>query len=159
MNWGEFLLFVHVLGAFALVGATAIFWALILTAYRADRPSTILALAPAARLATGLVIVGTIITLVFGIWLALYDDEYEIFDFWIIGAIVLWVVATETGRRGGTHHAQEEPVLRALADSGRDEMTPEARTAVPNRTGIRFDLVSTVAVLLILILMIFKPGA
>src|SRR3712207_5467675 len=55
--------------------------------------------------------VGGIGTLVFGLWLAI--DEYDIFDGWIIAALVLWAIATELGRR-----AREQPTpwhwLRAL---------------------------------------------
>ena len=159
MDWYDFLLFVHVLGAFALVGATVVFVALILSAWRARRPSTILALSGLAKPATVLVSVGAVTTLVFGIWLAIYVDGYELWDFWIAAAFVLWVVSVETGRRGGKYHEQEAPVLRELVQSGRDEMTAEVRALVPNRAGLVLDAISTVALLLILILMIFKPGA
>src|SRR5215207_348165 len=43
--------------------------------------------------------VGGLGTLILGIWLALYVDGYEIWDGWIIAAIVLWAIATELGRR------------------------------------------------------------
>src|SRR3954468_11160925 len=43
--------------------------------------------------------VGGLGTLVFGVWLALYVDGYDLLDGWILGAIVLWALATETGRR------------------------------------------------------------
>ena len=43
--------------------------------------------------------VGGLGTLVLGIWLALYVDGYEIWDGWIITAIVLFAIATELGRR------------------------------------------------------------
>ena len=43
--------------------------------------------------------VGGLGTLVFGIWLAIYVDGYEVWDGWIITAIVLWAIATELGRR------------------------------------------------------------
>jgi hypothetical protein len=37
---------------------------------------------------------GGLATLVLGIWLAIYVDGYEVWDGWIIAAIVLWLVAT-----------------------------------------------------------------
>src|SRR5829696_10590963 len=43
--------------------------------------------------------VGGLGTLILGIWLALYVDGYEIWDGWIIAAIVLWAASAETGRR------------------------------------------------------------
>ena len=42
--------------------------------------------------------VGGLGTLVLGIWLALNLDEYDFFDGWILGAIVLWFVATGLGQ-------------------------------------------------------------
>ena len=50
--------------------------------------------------------VGGLGTIVLGIWLALHLDQYGFFDGWIIGAIVLWFVATGLG----------ESVARQLAE-------------------------------------------
>jgi len=158
VSWYDFLLFVHVLGGFAVLGATAWFWALTITSLRTSRASTVLALGRLVTPATAVVIFGTVVTLVFGIWLTLYVDGYEIYEFWILGAIVLWVVASEAGRRGGRYHQQSIPPLVEAVQSGRDELTPEWRALPSNRTAITLDAISTVAVLLILVLMIFKPG-
>ncbi len=159
MDWYDFLLLVHVLGAFAMVGATVMFVAMVIAGWRSDRISTHSALARLVKPATAIVIFGSVVTLVFGIWLAIYVDGYELWDFWILAAIVLWAISTETGRRGGKYHEQEGPVLRGLAESGQEVLTPEARAVVPNRTGLLLDTVSTAALALILVLMIFKPGA
>ena len=43
--------------------------------------------------------VGGLGTLILGIWLALDVDGYEVWDGWILGAIVVWAFATESGRR------------------------------------------------------------
>ena len=74
-------------------------------------------------------------TLVFGIWLALDIEGYGLLDFWIIAAIVLWAIATELGRR-----AQE-------AVSGAREQFAQ------------WHWLRSAVVLLLLIDMIFKPGA
>ena len=158
MDWYDFLLFVHVLGGFAVVGASAWFWALTITSLRTPRASTILALGRLIVPATAVVIFGSVVTLVFGIWLTLYVDGYEIYEFWILGSIVLWVVASETGRRGGQYHQRGIAPLTEAVQAGRDEVTPEWRALPSNRTAITLDAVSSVAVLLILVLMIFKPG-
>ena len=158
MSWYDFLLFVHVLGGFAVLGASAWFWALTITSMRTNRASTVLTLGRLIPPATVVVVFGSIVTLLFGIWLVLYVDGYEIFEFWIIGSIVLWVIASETGRRGGQYHQQAIPALVDSVQSGRDEITPEWRALPSNRTALTLDLVSSVAVLLILVLMIFKPG-
>jgi hypothetical protein len=80
--------------------------------------------------------VGGLGTLILGVWLALYLDQYEIWDGWIIGAIVLWLVATGLG----------DTVRRRLADG--------ETAAVTTMHWLR-----TLAVLGLLVLMIWKPGA
>jgi hypothetical protein len=84
------LLFFHVLAAFMLGATVVVSSALVLGAPAAPRMSTV---------ANVLWDVGGLGTLVFGVWLALYVDGYEIWDGWILAAIVLWAIATELGRR------------------------------------------------------------
>jgi hypothetical protein len=84
------LLFFHVLAAFMLGATVVVSSALVLGAQGTPRTSTV---------ANVLWDVGGLGTLVFGVWLALYVDGYELWDGWIIAAIVLWAIATETGRR------------------------------------------------------------
>jgi hypothetical protein len=80
--------------------------------------------------------VGGLGTLVLGIWLALDLDQYEIWDGWIIGAIVLWFAATGLG---------QSTQRRLAADPGAD-------IAVTH-------WLRTLTVLGLLVLMIWKPGA
>jgi uncharacterized membrane protein len=135
----DWLLFLHVLSAFVLVGALTALWGLVLAA----RPSAPMLAAEEAmrfgRIAGPLVGVGMIGTLGLGIWLAIDVDRYHIWDGWIVAALVLWAVAGATGTRAGRAF-QRDPV------GGR-------------QTGIRLQAVNTVAILAILVLMIWKPGA
>jgi hypothetical protein len=140
----HFLLVVHVLFAFALVAAVTMFWALILTT-RPGRAS----LTPAAAMTLGrigAIVVGiaALGAIVFGIWLAIYLPEYHPWDGWILGSIVLWVIAVGTGQRAG----------RLFEQAARD---PD-RTLELRRTGLQFQVVAGVALILILVLMIAKPG-
>jgi hypothetical protein len=82
--------------------------------------------------------VGGLGTLILGVWLALYLDEYEIWDGWIIGAIVLWLVATGLG----------ESVRKRLA--GADGVDSGVAT---------MHWLRTLAVIGLLVLMVWKPGA
>lgn len=137
----EWLLFFHVLSAFLLVGALAYFWALVL----ATRPGrSMFGGAPSlslARPATIAVSVGVAGTLIFGIWLAIYRDEYQVWDGWILASIVLWAIGTGAGERSG----------RAL--------TPVGDVYPGWRRGVALHTVASVAALAILVLMIWKPGA
>ena len=120
------LLFLHVLAAFLLMGTVVM-----LSGVALGTPAP----ARTVSLANVLWDVGGVGTLVFGVWLALDIDGYEILDFWIIAAIVLWAIATELGRRA-----------RGAVDEARERFA-------------QWHWLRTVVVVLLLADMIFKPGA
>jgi hypothetical protein len=130
----ETLLFLHVLAAFLLVGGVAIYSAFILGA-PVNRPTR----------TTGEVLwgVGGLGTLVLGIWLALDIDGYEIWDGWIITAIVLWLLATGAGGQ----------VSRSVQPRG-DDSALALPTAVVAAHWAR-----TLLVVALLVVMVYKPGA
>jgi uncharacterized membrane protein len=133
----EWLLFLHVTGAFAVVATVVIYGAAVVGAG-----------APAqlrrrfVQLGNILFTVGAVLTLVFGIWLAIDDDDYQLWDGWIIAALVLWAVA------GGV----EQRFRRSLDDRSADAPA-RARDA-----RIMYGLLAVVVVAF-LVLMITKPGA
>src|SRR4051794_19287998 len=83
---------------------------------------------------------GGIGVLVLGLGLAIDVDAYQPWDGWILGAIVLWLLASGVGG----------PLTRGLRD-------PSARLA-PERARLLF-AVAAAATLLLLVDMVFKPGA
>ena len=133
VNLYDWLLFLHVLAAFAIVGALVVFTVLLLT----PEPAA-LRLTPLARRLWDLGGGGTI---VFGVWLALNRPEYEIWDGWVIAALVLWVIAAGTGARFGMEY-----------------MTAEEDGRPPERSVALYAAMAA-AVCLLLLDMIFKPGA
>ena len=108
----EFILFLHVLSAFML-GATVVFGsAVVLGAAIPER---------AAWISDRLWDVGGIGTLVFGIWLAIDIDGYEVWDGWVLAAIVLWALASGAAMRARTervpwHWIQSGLVVLLLID-------------------------------------------
>ena len=143
MGWYQWLLSLHVLGAFGMVGATAAFWAFIVAARRSPRPTALRPALPSANVAVG---AGSVLTVVFGVWLAIYLDGYEIWDGWILASLVLWAISLELGRRGG------ELIGRAGDDTALTAVLRSSRT-------MGMLALSTVALLGVLVLMIWKPGA
>jgi hypothetical protein len=136
----DWLLFFHLLAAF-LLSVTAVTY----SAVALGAPAGGRTLFVADRCWD----VGGLGTLILGVWLALYLDQYEIWDGWIIGAIVLWLVATGLG----------DGVRRQLADAGPGG--PAAAGGVTTVEG-RVELMHwlrTLAVVGLLVLMIWKPGA
>ena len=135
----EWVLFLHVLSGFVLVAALTALWALVV----ATRPAAPLLAAEEAtrygRVAGPLVGVGLGGTLLFGIWATIQHDRYQVWDGWILAALVLWALAGWTGALAGREF-ERDPVGR-------------------RSSGIRLQALSTLGVLAILVLMIWKPGA
>lgn len=160
MSLYETLLFLHVLTAFALVAALVVFWVIGIAARNVDRPAESLGYFRVARPASVLVGIGIFGTLVLGILLAIERDEYQVWDGWILGAIVLWAIATEAGRRGGLVYAEAQRLAERLAGEGRaEEPSAELRALLQDRSAIILNAVSSLLVLVILVDMIYKPGA
>jgi hypothetical protein len=155
----QWILALHVLGAFAVVGAVAFFAVTIIAGLGADRPSTVLEVTRVAKVPNVMVIAGMTTTLVFGIWLAISLDAYHPWDGWIIAALVLWAVAGATGARGGEAYQRAEKRARELAAAGDDAPSAELAALMRDRTSLTLIGISTVATLLILLDMIWKPGA
>jgi hypothetical protein len=130
----DWLLFLHVLAAFLLVITVVMYSAVALGGTLGGR---------ATFIADRCWDVGGLGTLILGVWLALKLDEYGIFDGWIIGALVLWLVATGLG----------ETVRKRLAEA-RDGDGTVTTGAVTTLHWLR-----TLTVLGLLVLMIWKPGA
>ena len=128
------LLFLHLLGAFITFITVVVF-----SAYAVG-------IAPSKgsfTLADGAWNVSGFLLLVFGVWLALYVDGYELWDGWILGALVLLGAATAFGARA------RDQVLAQLGEGA--EPTP----AMVNT----WHWLRTAAIVAILILMVWKPGA
>jgi hypothetical protein len=123
------LLFLHLIAAFLLAVTVVMYTAVALGANATGR-----LLFVADRCWD----VGGLGTIVLGIWLVLNLDQYDITDGWIVGAIVLWFVATGLGQTVQRRVNSEET----------------SASAVNTMHWLR-----TLVVLGILVLMIWKPGA
>jgi hypothetical protein len=134
----DWLLFLHVVFAFAGVAALTVLWGLVVGT-RGPEPAIDGPAATRIGRVAGIAVGATLgLVLLFGIWLAIEVDGYELWDGWILASIVLWVIGAATGGKSGRE-----------AERG-----PEGRAG-----WIRFQAINSVAILLILILMIWKPGA
>jgi hypothetical protein len=160
LSFYDWLLFLHIGSAFALVAALVTFWSVAVAARNVDRPVDSLRYFKIAKPANILVVVGTMGTLIFGIWLAIDADAYQVWDGWVLIALALWLVAAGTGQRGGQTYADAQKLAQQLAEGGRaDQPSEELRVKLQDRRAMWLNIVSSVAVVLILIDMIYKPGA
>jgi uncharacterized membrane protein len=159
VGWYEWLLFLHVLAAFAMVASLVALTALNVALWNVDRPATALTLFRIAGPAGILVGIGAVGTLVFGVWLAIYVDGYELWDGWIAAALVLWAVAGGTGDRVGRHYTTVRKQAERLLADGNEGPSGEVVAGIRARRPLVLHAVTVVSVLALLLLMIFKPGA
>jgi hypothetical protein len=130
----DWLLFLHLLSALMVFGTLAVFSAF---AFGATNDGRIL------RVGNALWDISGAGLLIFGIWLALYVDGYSILDGWIVGALVLFAIVTELGRRARVGYEQS---------TGPQEVAAAGNAAL-------WHWLRTIGILAILVLMIYKPGA
>lgn len=159
MSLDDWLLSLHLLSAFAFVGGLVLFWILVVAVRRTDQPDATIRMGPVVKVGNIAVGVGAGGTIVLGIWLAIALERYQVWDGWVIAALVLWAIATATGQRTGAAYIQGMNKAEELQAAG--QTGPSAELLALNRTshGVLMHLLTTVAVALILVDMIFKPGA
>ena len=160
MSTYQWLLFFHVLAAFLFLGGALVYHVVQAFALRKERPSEVAALLDVGRIGILGLQVAAPVTLVLGIWLAYATPprDYGIFDEWIIAAIALWVVSVALGIRGGKTYEEAHKLALRLAGEG-DAPSAELRGLVADRHALVLTYASTVALLVVLVLMVWKPGA
>jgi uncharacterized membrane protein len=159
VSFDDWMLALHVLSAFAYVAGILLFWVLIVAGWRTDTPEGTIRVAPVVRVGNVAVAVGAVGTIVLGIWLALSYGGYGLWDGWIVAAIVLWVIAMVLGQRTGVAYMQVMNKARELQRAG--QTGPSAEILALNRTsrGLVLQSLASLVVLLLIIDMIWKPGA
>jgi uncharacterized membrane protein len=155
----DWLLFLHVASAFALVAALVLYTVLIAVVWNKDVPGDVARLFRVSKVGDVLIAVGSIGVLVFGIWLAIDVDGYEVWDGWVIAALVLWLVMGALGSRTGKIYDATRDRARALAREGNNAPNAELRAMVQDRRGLWLHVAGIVTVLVLLIDMVWKPGA
>jgi uncharacterized membrane protein len=149
----------HVLSAFAYVGGIVLFWILIVAVRQIDTPGETIRMEPIVKVGNAAVGVGGVGTIVLGIWLAFALDSYAIWDGWIIAAIVLWAVAGAFGQRTGVAYLRGMTKAKELEAAGQRGASAELLALNRTSNGVLLHALASASVLLILLDMIFKPGA
>jgi hypothetical protein len=155
----DWALAVHVLSAFAYVAGLVLFWVLIVAVRKADTPEETLRMEPIVKVGTAATGIGAVGTIAIGIYLAFAVDGYAIWDGWIIGALVLWAVSGALGGRTGAAYTQGMNKAKELASAGKAGADRELLALNRTQAGVVLHALTSLAVLLILLDMIFKPGA
>jgi uncharacterized membrane protein len=154
----EWLLFLHIASGLAFFAAYTIVSAVLIAGQRTASAASVHALLRLARPADALAWVGATGTLVFGIWLAVDLDAYQLWDGWIVGAFALWLVAEEVIRREDLVFKEARRISRATP-VGAHERTNDVPAVLRSRPTLVMHVFGSLALLGMLFLMIFKPGA
>ena len=159
MSFDDWILALHVVSAFAFVAGLILFWVLIVAVRKTDTPDGTIRMEPIVKVGNAVTGIGAGGTLLFGIWLAFSYGGYDIWDPWIIIALVLWAVAGAIGQRTGVEYTAGMTKAKELEAAG--QSGPSADLLAVNRTqrGLWLHTAASVVLLLIVIDMIWKPGA
>ncbi|HEY6112767.1 MAG TPA: hypothetical protein VIV37_01575 [Gaiellaceae bacterium] len=155
MSLNDWILSLHELSAFALVASIVLFWILVVASRSSTDIDQRIAFGRITAVGAGVIGVGFVGTLVLGLWLSFSKGNYAPWDGWIIAAIVLWVIAGHTGGRTGAEYQKVLERAQELKSSGQAAQPGEFRSS----SGERMLAISSLAILLLLIDMIWKPGA
>jgi uncharacterized membrane protein len=159
VGFDQWMLALHVLSAFSLITGMILFWVLIVAGRRIDTPADTLRLGPVARVGNATIAIGLVGTIVLGIYLAFALDGYAIWDGWIIAALILWVVGGALGRQTGEEYMQAPKKAMELQNAGQTGSNAELLALNRTSRGVLFHALTSLVVLLLIIDMIWKPGA
>lgn len=156
MGTYEWLLLLHLLGAFLFVSGAAVAAVLQLAAMRRARPAEIAVLLGAIRAGVLLVVVGSVLVLVFGIWLAEHAG-YGLGEGWVSLAFGLFVLSLALGGVAGRHDKATRKLAVQLAEDG-DRPSAELHRRLRDPVPLALNYASGALVLAILVVMVWKPS-
>jgi hypothetical protein len=150
----DWMLALHVLSAFAIAAALVLYAVLVFAGQRLETVDETRMLFRVAPVGGPLIGAGMGLALLLGVVLAIDADQYQLWDAWIIIAIVLWALMGWTGQRTGAYYTAIQKTVEAGGASDADVI---GRLRAP--TGPSLHLATIVIFLLLLLDMIFKPWA
>ena len=153
----DWLLFLHMTGAFLFLGAAVVAVVLNVAALRRNRPSEIALLLRLIAQTTVGFIVGLLLLLVFGLWLV-HEAGYGYGDGWIVAALVLFVLSNVLGAVGGARAKPARDLAERLAAEG-DQPSAELTARLRAPIALALDYGAALLGFAVLVLMIWKPGA
>ena len=157
MSRYEWLLFLHVTGAFLVIGGAVMAGVFNFSALRSGRPSDVVLFFRFARVAVAAIGVGLVLTLGFGLWLV-HDAGYGWGETWIVLALVLWVLSNALGGIGGKREKKVRELAERLTAEG-DVPNADLSARLRDPVLLALSWGSGIVVIAILALMIWKPGA
>jgi hypothetical protein len=143
----------HLLSAFAIAAALVLFSVMVYSGRRMttiEETRLLFRLGPLGGILIG---AGIGLTLVFGVILAVHSNTFNIWDGWVIAGIVLWAAFAAVGQRTGKYYTDVQKLVE------KDGTEAEALALLRAPTGALLHLATVGLFVLVLLDMIFKPGA
>jgi hypothetical protein len=151
----DWMLALHLISAFAVASALVLFSILVFNGRRMttlEQTRTLFRIAPVGG---ALITAGIGLVLLFGVILALDSDRFNIWDGWVIAAIILFVIFAGVGQRSGAYYTEVQKLAEAPGDGNEAEVLARLKAS----TGAMLHFATVALFVLILLDMIFKPGA
>ena len=155
MDFYAWMLSLHLLAAFAVASALVLYSVLVVSGRRTASFEQTRLLFRVAPVATPLIAAGSVLVLILGVILAIDSDRFEIWNGWVIADIVLWALLGALGQRTGAYYT----AVQQLAESGGEGAEQEVIARLRAPTGAMLHLATLGVFVLLLLDMIFKPGA
>jgi hypothetical protein len=159
MSFEDWIFAVHLLSAATLVGALVMSWILTVALRSVETAGTTLSFNRVAMVGAAAIGVGLVGAIGFGIWLAILRDAFHPWDGWVIAAIILWCIATAAIARAFAEYRKPAEKARELIASGQTGPSEELAALNRSSTGLLLRALASVAIVLIVIDMVYKPGA
>ena len=158
MTFEDWIFALHVTMAALLVGSLVMTWIVVVSLLTTSTPGTTLSLHRVELVATGATIVGLLGAISLGVWLAILRPEFHPWDGWVIAAYVLWGVAALLLFRSFAEFEKPARRAKALIASSQTGADPELVALNRTSTGLLLRAGASLAVVLIVIDMLWKPG-
>jgi hypothetical protein len=153
VNFESWMLAFHLLSAFAVAAALVLFSVMVYSGRRMTTLEETRLLFRVGPLGTILIAAGIGLTFVFGVILAVHSNTFSIWDGWVIAGIVLWAAFAAVGQRTGKYYTDVQKLVE------KEGTEAEALALLRAPTGAMLHLATVGLFVLILLDMIFKPGA
>jgi hypothetical protein len=154
VSFTDWLLALHLIAGFAVASSLVLFSVMVYSGRRMttlEQTRTLFRIAPVGTVLIG---GGLVLVFVLGVILALDSDTFQLWDAWVIAGILLTVAFGGVGQRTGAYYTNVQKIAEAPDGNASDVL---ALLRAP--TGAVLHLASVAIFVLVVLDMIFKPGA
>jgi uncharacterized membrane protein len=153
VDFESWMLGLHLIAAFAVAAALVLFSVLVYNGRRTTTLEQTRLIFRVGPLGGILIAAGIGLVFLFGVILAIDSNRFDIWDGWVIAGIILWALFAGVGQRTGKFYTD----VQKLSEQDGSEAEVLAQLRAP--TGALLHLATVGLFVLILLDMIFKPGA